>query len=82
MPGGMEPEVKQYLRKVGYSFFAGLVWLFFNVTLGIYFRLAIIEGGLSVWNLVFYLLFLASTGLLLLYFARTWRSYFSSNDRK
>lgn len=82
MPSGMEPEIKIYLRKVGYSFFAGLVWLLFNVTLGIYFKLAIIEGKLTVWNILFYLLFIASTSILLLYFARTWRSYFSSNGQK
>lgn len=86
MSGGMEPEVKLYLRKVGYSFFAGLLWLLVNVTLGIYFKLAIIEKGLHWWNIVFYGWFLASIGLLLYYFFKVWGAYLTGNinssDRK
>ncbi|MBI1343484.1 MAG: hypothetical protein GC171_11175 [Terrimonas sp.] len=73
MPSGMEPEIRKHLQKVGYSFFAGLLWLLVNVTLGIYFRLAIADKGVSLVNILFYGWFLFSIALLLYYFYRTWR---------
>jgi hypothetical protein len=40
MPFGMDPEVARYFRKILRSLFAGLMWLFINITAGIYFELA------------------------------------------
>jgi len=73
MNRGIEPEVKKYLRKVGYSFFAGLMWLLVNVTLGLYFKWAIAENGVTVINIIFYIWFLLSIGLLIYYMYRTWK---------
>lgn len=82
MSSGMEPEIKLHFRKVGYSFFAGLIWLLVNVTAGLYFKLAIIEKHIRLGNILFYLWFLASIGFLLYYFFRTWRRFFNLNGRK
>jgi len=72
MASRMEPDIKIHFKKVGYSFFAGLLWLLVNVTAGIYFRLAIIEKGLAWFNMVFYGWFVVSIGLLVYYLYRTW----------
>lgn len=69
----MEPEVRRYLFKVGYSFFAGLVWLLINVTAGLYFGLAIVHQRVSVGNILFYIWFLASIAGLLYFFYRYWK---------
>jgi hypothetical protein len=36
---GMDPEVKQYFRKIVKSFTAGLIWMIAVSTAGIFFRL-------------------------------------------
>jgi hypothetical protein len=70
----MDPEVKKYFIKILYSLSLGLLWMTLNVTTGIYWGMAIINNGISLTNVLFFLLLLASLGLLLYYYYRTWRS--------
>ena len=72
----MEPEVKDFLKRIVLSLFLGLAWLFINMTLGIYFDLLPIYGRPDLWNILFYLFF-AGTGVLYIRFLlRTWRKKF------
>ena len=52
----MEPEAKDFLKRVVWSLSAGLLWLMLNMTMGIYFDLLFIRDGVSIGNIVFYLL--------------------------
>jgi len=66
MPQGMEPEVRKYLFKVLNSLCYGLLWMALNVLGGLYWGYAIINGKLSVANVLFFAWFVLSL-LVLLY---------------
>jgi ABC-type glycerol-3-phosphate transport system permease component len=76
MQGGMEPEMKDYLRKVLNTLFVGLLWLILNATLGIFFGFAFTDGKIRLSNVLFYLWFLASLSAMLWHFYRLWRKDF------
>jgi tellurite resistance protein TehA-like permease len=72
----MEPEVKDFLKRVVLSLFLGLLWLFINMTLGIYFDLLPVYGRPDLANILFYVFF-AGTGVLYIFFLyRTWKKKF------
>lgn len=68
-----DPDVRKYLKKVLNSMMMGLLWLFVNSSLGIYFGLGLLNGKLSLTNILFYCWLILSLGLLLWYFYRVWR---------
>jgi len=70
---GMDPEMKVYFRKIMSSFSCGAIWLITTATLGIFLQLGFIADGIRWYNIVFYLLLLASLYLLLRYYYRMWR---------
>jgi hypothetical protein len=69
----VEPEVKDFLRKIAWSVFFGIVWMMFNMTLGIYFGLLFPEEKLGIGNILFYIFFLGSLFFLVRYYYKTWR---------
>jgi hypothetical protein len=71
---GMDPAVKKYFRKIVNSFVVGLGWLMVFAISGIYFRLGVIQDKLRWYNVLFYLLFLATLIWLIRYFHKTWNS--------
>jgi len=73
---GMEPEVKDFLKRVVWSIFFGLVWLMLNMTMGIYFDLLFIYEKITIGNIVFYLFALISLGLLIWFYYKTWKKKF------
>lgn len=72
MPFGMDPEVTRYFRKIINSLFAGLMWLFINVTAGIYFELAYSKNYPSFVHVLFFAWLVISLALLLWYLYRIW----------
>ena len=72
---GMEPDVRAFLVRIVQSLSMGLVWLLVNMTLGIYFGLGFFENTPSLWNYIFYVWFLGSLVLLLLYFRKKWKGH-------
>ena len=73
MEQGFDPEVKKYFRKIINSFSFGFLWIFGNVTAGLYFGLAYSEGKPLVYTVLFYVISVIALGLLLWYYYRTWR---------
>jgi len=71
---GMEPEVKNYFRKIVRSFSYGFLWIFVSVIAGIYFKLAMPHDGVMWYNFLFYFLFLAGLILLIRFLYRTWKN--------
>lgn len=71
---GMDPEVKRYFRKIINSFSAGLLWLVVIATAGIFFRLGEMGHGIHWYNIVFYILLVASLFFLLRYYYRLWKN--------
>jgi membrane protein DedA with SNARE-associated domain len=69
---GMDPEVKQYFRKIINSFAVGLLWLMVMVTAGLFFGLGVAHNGLRWYNGVFYVIFLVTFIWVARYFYRAW----------
>ena len=72
MAFGMDPEVTKYFKKILNSLFAFLIWMFINITGGIYFGLAFREHFPLIINILFYLWLALSLGLLLWYYFKVW----------
>ena len=68
----MDPEVTKYFRKILRSLFAFLMWLFINVTAGIYFELAYSKNYSSFVHVLFFVWLTLSLLLLLWYLYKTW----------
>ena len=73
---GMEPEIKDFLKRVLLSVFLGLFWLMLNMTFGIYFNLMFITETVRVGNIIFYLFATSSLGLLIWFYYKTWKKKF------
>ena len=72
----MDPEMRKYLMKILNSFAMGLLWLMTMATTGFYFNLAVPQGSVQWYNLLFYFMFLLSFGGLLWYYHRVWKDQF------
>jgi tellurite resistance protein TehA-like permease len=72
----MEPEVRDFLKRIVWSFFLGLSWMMLNMTLGIYFDLLFFRDGLRIGNILYYLFFVGSLSLLIWYYYKTWKKKF------
>ncbi len=75
----MEPEVKEFFKRVMYSVFAGLLWLGLNTTFGIMYGFAFPENNISIGNIIFYVWFVASIILLLRFYIKLWKKSFEEN---
>lgn len=71
----MEPEVKAFLLMIVQTLSMGMVWLLINMTAGIYFNLGFFEGSPSMWNILYYIFFLVSFILLIMYFRKKWKGW-------
>ena len=69
----MDPEVAKYFKKIVRSLIAGLMWLFSNITLGIYFQLAYSDRYAEIVHILFYIWLILSLVLLLWYFYKVWK---------
>jgi len=75
----MEPEVREFLVKIMQSISMGLVWLLVNMSIGIYFGFAFFEGSPTVVNYLYYIGFLVSLSLLILYLRKKWKGWEEKN---
>ena len=71
----MEPEVREFLVKIVQSLSMGLLWLLVNMSIGIYYGLAFFEGSPSIGNYLYYVGFIASLVLLILYLKKKWKGW-------
>lgn len=69
----MEPEVREFLRRIMYSVVIGFTWMMINSTFGIMFGFAFFETGFTWGNAIFYTWFIASFGLMLWLYFKLWR---------
>lgn len=72
MAFGLDPEVTKYFKKIINSLFAGLMWLFINITAGIYFELAYSKRFSSFVHILFFVWLGLSLFLLLWYYYKVW----------
>jgi type IV secretory pathway VirB2 component (pilin) len=72
----MEPEVKDFLKKIVQSVFTGLLWMMINMIAGIYFGWMFIYDKISVGNIIFYVFLIVSLLWLIRFYYRTWKNKF------
>jgi hypothetical protein len=73
---GFEPEVRDYLQRIIFSFFLGLIWLVINMTLGIYLGWMFFDLRPTTGNIIFYIFMLSTLLLYLWFLRRTWKKRF------
>jgi len=70
---GMEPEIKAFLKRVLQTVSAGMLFLIFHMTVGLYFNWAFFEKELRPGNIIYYLVFAASLLYLIYYYLKLWK---------
>jgi hypothetical protein len=71
----MEPDIKAFLLLIVQTISMGIIWLLINMTAGIYFNLGFFEGAPSLWNILYYIFFLVSLVLLIMYLRKKWKGW-------
>lgn len=71
-----ETDVSDFLQRIVWSFGAGLLWLFVNMTAGIYGGWLFFNHKPTVGNIIFYCWMIVSLGFLLRFLYRTWKKKF------
>jgi NADH:ubiquinone oxidoreductase subunit 3 (subunit A) len=70
---GIEPEARDFLKRIVQTVSVGMLFLLLHMTFGIYFNWAFFEGSPGIGNIIYYLIFLGSlTGLIYFYY-RLWK---------
>jgi hypothetical protein len=70
---GMDPEIKKLFKKILNSFSWGALWLVGIATLGIFFQLGFVTGGIRWYNILFYLVSITSLLMLVRYYYKVWK---------
>lgn len=70
---GMDPDVKEYFRKIVKTYSLGLFYLLVIAVAGLFFKLGYWRGSPQWYHVAFYVFFLVTFALLLRYFGRVWR---------
>lgn len=68
----MEPEVAEFLRRVGKSLTIAFVWLAINATAAIKGDNAFVGDHLTLGNILFYIWFIASVIILIIIYKKMW----------
>ena len=73
---GIEPEVRDFLKRIMFSIGAGLIWLFINMTTGIFAGWLFFRNSPTKGNWVFYAWMVISLAVLLWFYHRLWSKRF------
>jgi hypothetical protein len=72
----LEPEVKDFLKKIMQSVFVGLLWMFANMIMGIFLGWLFINDRIKAVNIIFYIFFATSSVAMGLFYYRVWKKKF------
>jgi len=73
MSTGIEPEIKEFLRRILQTVSMGMLFLLTHMTFGLYLNWGFYDEHISIGNIIYYIFLLASFGGLLYYYYRLWR---------
>jgi len=71
----MEPEVRQFLKRIVSTISAGLIWMILNTFFGLVLGFAIIQEGHAAASILFYLWLSASLVFLIYYLRKIWKGH-------
>ena len=80
MSNGIEPEVRDFLKRVLQTVSTGMLFLLVNMTFGLYFNWAFYEQQITLGNIIYYCFFISSFTALLYYYHRLWKQRLSRKD--
>jgi hypothetical protein len=72
----MEPGVREFLKRVGYSIGVGFLWLAITAIAAIKGDNAFIEGPVRIGNIIFYVWFVISVVILIKVLRKIWNRDF------
>lgn len=70
-----ETDIPKFLWRIVHSISFALMWLMVNVFLGLYLGLGVVNGKISLGNILFYCWFVISFAALLRYFYLKWKNH-------
>jgi hypothetical protein len=70
---GMDPEIKNYFKKIVNSFTWFAIWLISVASAGLFFGLGEVNGAVKWFNILFYFLALVTFIWLIRYLYRLWK---------
>lgn len=73
MSGGIEPEVKDFLKRVMQTVSTGMLFLLVHMTFGLYLNWGFYEGQIGIGNVIYYVFFLGSFAGLIYYYYILWK---------
>jgi membrane protein DedA with SNARE-associated domain len=76
MSNQQETDVQDFLQRIAWSFLSGLIWLFINMTAGIFGGWLFFEHSPTLGNIIFYAWMLLSLAFLLRILYKTWNRKF------
>ncbi|WP_336514894.1 hypothetical protein [Pollutibacter soli] len=71
----MEPEVRKFLQRIGWTLTAGFLWMFLNVIFGFQLGWAFWNDKPGIGNIIFYLWLIGSFVLLIWLLIRWWKPH-------
>jgi len=77
MSEGIEPEVKNFLKRVLQTVSMGMLFLIVHMTFGLYLNWGFYEEEMTTGNLIYYIFFVTSFIALLYYYYRMWNTHLS-----
>ena len=72
----MEPEARDFLKRISLSIGLALLWLFVNITIGIFGGWLFFYQAPTIGNYIFYVWFIASIVLMVWAYMRLWKNRF------
>jgi NADH:ubiquinone oxidoreductase subunit 3 (subunit A) len=70
---GIEPETKEFLKRVLKTVSGGLLFLIFHMIIGIYLNWGFYEKNIQTGNLIYYAVLLSSLFYLIYYYRNLWK---------
>ncbi|MFZ9718779.1 MAG: hypothetical protein ACO3BD_05435 [Chitinophagaceae bacterium] len=71
-----EPQMRRYLMKVMKTLSAGMIYLLFHMTTGIFLGWGFYDPSPTMGNWIYYVLLMGTTAAFIYYLLRLWRSDF------
>jgi NADH:ubiquinone oxidoreductase subunit 3 (subunit A) len=70
---GMEPEIRDFLKTVLKTISAGMLFLIFHMTVGLYFNWAFYQENIRIGNIIYYFILAGSFFYILFYLYNIWK---------
>ena len=71
----MDPDIKAFLLLIVNSLSMGILWMFVNMTFGIYFGFAFFENTPTIGNFIYWIFLIISFIFLIRYYKKKWKGW-------